>query len=456
MHSLLPIYRLTLRSILRERVALSMLTLLALVLILLPAGIESDGTIQGAIRMQIRYGLGISSFLLAAMTLWVSCASIAGDLSSKRLQMVLTKPVSRASIWWGKWLAVVTLVTGLSMICGCVTYLRIQNIMSADSVSPYEKAILMSQQLTARRPVDPLQEDLSGEAEKLADEQMASGAVPPNIERSLVVAEMKYYLRVNRYAASATETVSWTFELNNPLQAGETLQLFYEYDGSAMGVGTIPGIWTLDTKTQKNVFSEETLEKPFGEKVIPVRVSPEMAGAQTLTLNFENRSTEGGRVFFKTDRGVRLFFKAGGFVPNLFRALLLLTGLLAILAAIGVSAGCVFSLPVACYVSAVVLMLQAFSGVVEEFVEQGAPVREPEQTLFDHGINQFQYKVYQGVLIALKPLEVESPLDRVSRGIVVSPSELFKNILFRYTPVVLVLSGGGIMLFSKREIGDAA
>ncbi|MGA0369355.1 MAG: hypothetical protein ACO3N7_07890, partial [Kiritimatiellia bacterium] len=100
MHRNLPIYKLTLRSIFRERVALSMLALLGLVLFLLPAGLESDGTVQGTLRMQIRYSLGVSSFLLAAMTVWVSSASIAGDLSSKRLQMILTKPVHRAEIWW--------------------------------------------------------------------------------------------------------------------------------------------------------------------------------------------------------------------------------------------------------------------------------------------------------------------------------------------------------------------
>lgn len=453
MRSILPIYKLTLRSILRERVALSMLALLALVLLLLPAGLETDGTIQGALRMHIRYSLGFSSFLLAAMTIWASCAAVAGDLSSKRLQMVLTKPVSRTEIWWGKWLAVVTLVSCLLLICGGVTYLRVQRMIHAEGLSPDEKAKVYSQQLTSRRPVDPLKEDFSEKAKELANEQIASGVIPPSIPEDAVISEMKRFLLVSSYAASAGESASWTFHLKKPLQAGQTIQLGYGYDGSAMGVSQIPGVWKLGTEEATSVFIKETFETPYGEKVIPIRVSPEMAGAKTLTLSFENLNKEGGRVFFKTDKGVRIFFQAGGFIMNLFRALLLLSGLLAILAAIGVSAGSIFSLPVACYVSAVVLMLQAFSGIVEEVVEAGPEQRQEEQSILSYGINQFQYRVYQGVLIGLKPLQVESPLGRVSRGVLISPVELLKIFCLRFAPIVLLISGGGILLFSKREIG---
>jgi hypothetical protein len=222
-----------------------------------------------------------------------------------------------------------------------------------------------------------------------------------------------------------------------------------------MGISSIPGEWTLDTEDQKRIFSKVTKETPHGEKVISIRISPEMVGAQTLTLNFENLSEEADRVFFKTDRGVRLFFSAGGFALNLFRALLLLSGLLAILAAIGVSAGSIFSLPVACYVSAVVLMLQAFSGVVQEAVDEGAPQQIEDQSAIEYRIQQLQFNVFKGVLMVLKPLQVESPLGRVSRGILISPLELLKIFTFRFTPIILLVSGGGILLFSKREIGGA-
>ncbi len=456
MRSIFPIYKLTLRSIFRERVALSMLALLALVLLLLPAGLETDGTIQGALRMHIRYSLGFSSFLIAAMTLWVSCASIAGDLSSKRLQMLLTKSVHRAEIWWGKWLAVVTLVSGLMFVCGGVTYLRIQQMVQTAALSPEEKTELASQYITARRPVDADYIDLSEEANAMADAQIEAGAVPENFPRENLVAQMEHYLRVSHNAASAGQIIPYDFQLPNPLVLGSTFQISYEYDGASMGNSTAPGAWHIDLPGKEGVQVFETEENPYGTKVIEVTVDEALAGATALTLRFENRSEESGRVFFKTDQGVRLFFGGGSFFLNLFRALLLLCGMLGLLAAIGVSAGSVFSLPVACYVSAVVLLMQSFSGTVEEVVAGGVPAIEHEENQLSHSIKVFQYKVFQGVLVVLKPLEIESPLGRVSKGVLVSPSETFSVFFLRFAPVVLLISGVGVFLFSRREIGAAA
>lgn len=456
MRSIFPIYKLTLRSIFRERVALSMLTLLVLVLILLPTGLETDGTIQGALRMHIRYSLGFSSFLLAAMTLWVSCASIAGDLSSKRLHMLLTKPVSRAALWWGKWLAVVSLATALTLICGLVTGLRIQHMLHRANLSPDAKAVVLSQQVTARRPVDPLTIDLSAEAKALADQQLAAGAVPAGYPEDMLLAQMTAYLRVNRNAASAGEQINWTFNLAKPLATGTPLQLAYNYDGSAMGVGKVPGTWRIGTPETPAALQIDTDETPYGEKVIPFTVPDALAGATRLEITFENRGEDGSRVFFKPDRGVRLFFEAGAFSWNLGRALLLISGMMAILAAIGVSSGAVFSLPVACYVTAVVLMLQAFSGSVRGVVEAGLPPPSEEQSHMARQVEIFQFKVYEGVLVLLKPLQVESPLGRVSQGVFISPGELFSVFGLRYSSVILLISGLGIFAFSRREIGEAA
>jgi len=455
MRSIFPIYKLTLRSIFRERVALSMLVLLALVLLLLPAGLETDGTIQGALRMHIRYSLGFSTFLLAAMTIWVSCASIAGDISSKRLQMVLTKPVHRTEIWWGKWLAVVTLVSCLALICGAVTYLRIQTMIQTSDLSAEARQVVFSQQVTSRRPVDPVTVDLTPEAEELARQQILNGAIPENVPMEVVIPEMERFLKVTNNAASAGESVSWTFELDAPLQEGETFQLAYDYDGAAMGVTLVPGAWRIDVDGKEGVRIFETNETPYGEKVIPVEVGTALAGAQYLTLTYENRSESSGRVFFKPHQGVRLYFTTGGFLLNLVRALILICGLLSLLAAIGVSAGSIFSLPVACYVSAVVLLLQAFSGTVEEAVEQGIPPRQEEQGAFSRAIQQVQFKVFEGILVVIQPLQMENPLGRVSRGIEIPPSEVFRIFLLRFTPVVLLISGLGTLAFHRREIGEA-
>lgn len=455
MKSTLTIFRLSLRSILRERVAVSMLGLLLLVLLLLPAGLRSDGTLEGAVRMQIRYSLGFSFVLLAGMTLWVSCAAVAGDLTSKRLQMVLTKPVSRASVWWGKWMAVVTLITGLGVLCGGVTLFRVNRLVEEADLNAEQQKQFFTQVLTARRPVDLPVEDFSREAESFYEEQLAAGALPNNAPREELLPQLERYLKVERSAADAGETVSWTFPLHRPLREGEEIQLFYQYDGSAMGTSTIEGEWRISDLEKLDVLTAPVRESPHGDQVIPFTVPAGMDGMESLQVSFHHLQDEGSKIFFQPDRGVRLFRRGGAFAPNLFRAVLVLSGLLAILAAIGVSTGSIFSLPVACYSASVVLLLQGFSGVVSEVVENGLPADLAESPWMLQQLLQFRIGFFSLVLRILQPLQVENPLTRVADGVLVSWGEVFRILIFRFSPVILLAAVAGIVLFSRREVGDA-
>lgn len=457
MSTLAAIYKLTLRSILRERVALSMLVLLALVQILLPMGLKGDGTPQGEIHMHIRYSLGFSIILLAGMMLWASCASIAGDLSSKRLHMVLTKPVSRAALWWGKWLAVTTLGTSLLLVCGVITLFRIQYLVAHSDLSSAEEEQLRRQTLTSRVPIDPVREDLSPRAEKMLKEQRERGALPPNLPEEVLQREVMNYVRLMRHAADAGASVEWTFHLDQPLRQGESFQLAYTFDGASMGVTRLPGTWRISTPDASGVFTTSVRHIPRGEFVIPLRAEGALAGADTLTVRFDNKSETSDRVFFKPDGGVRLYRHGGSFVPNLLRALLLPAGLLALLAAVGVSAGAVFSLPVACYVTAVFLFVRAFSGVVEDVVaQQSSHQAETKESFWAETTHTARLTVYKGILLILDPLDVRHPLDRVSRGIRVSSEEVLSTLGLRFLPILLFIGAGGIVCFSRRETGAAA
>lgn len=454
MRSTFSIFRLTLRSILRERVALSMLVLLALVLTLLPMGLRGDGTVEGALRMHIRYTLGFSTALLAGMTLWVSCASIAGDLSSKRIQMVLAKPVSRAAVWWGKWLAVSGLVTTLLMICGAATLFRVHRLV--DAADPEARRELDGRILSARLPAGPEIEDLTPRARDMLEEQTARGAVPPDMPEKEALKQMLRYVRVMRHAAPAGGEVTWLIPLEKPVEADETLQLAYRFDGASMGVATVDGDWTVRVPGDDAVFTRSVKQSPHGEHVLDFNHDGAFAGARVLEVRFLNRNTGGDMVFFKPDGGVRIYRPAGGFAPNLFRALLLLSGLLALLAAIGVGAGSVFSLPVACYATSVVLILRAFSGVVEEAARaRPAPAGTEEVSAVGQAYDTARRQLYRALLVVLKPVEIEQPLDRVSRGVLVSWREVGGTLALRFAPVLLLIAGIGVFLFSRRETGGA-
>lgn len=454
MPAFLSIALLTLRSILRERVALSMLVLLAGVWILLPAGLEGDGTVEGELRMLVRYIPGFTAVLLAVMTVWISCASIAGDLSNKRLHMVLAKPVSRAQIWWGKWLAVITLITVLLFIGAGATLWRVQVLLQEIDLTEDERAHLRETLVTAREPVPPTEEDFTPTARERLREQRASGwEPPPQFNEEELLRRMTQNLRTLRYSVQGGQEAEWEFPLRAPVRPGERLQLELRYQGGSMGLTSIEGEWVLGTPDAPALATLPLNDSPHGSTVRVFNRDDAFAGATRILARFHYRGEESDAVFFTPDNGVRIYRPGGAFTPNLLRATLLLAGLLSLLAALGVGAGAVFSLPVACYATAVILLLPAFSGVVERVVLESEVAEEASG--IQRAAHSARGAVFRALLVALRPLDLDRPLERVSRGIDVDGGEVFRVIGLRFTPLLLAFAAVGIGLFHRREVGGA-
>ena len=457
MPTILAITKLTLRSILRERVALSMLALLAGVWILLPAGLEGDGTVEGELRMLIRYTLGFSTVLLAGMTVWISCASVAGDLSSKRLQMVLTKPVSRGHVWWGKWLAVTLLITGLMIISAVATLVRVNGLLREAGLTADEKAHLSETLITSRKPAAPEEENFLPEAEIRLQRQLESGwQPPPQFSGEELLRRMVQHVRTLRYSVRGGDEVEWTFPLDTPVRPGERLQLGLRYEGGSMGMDQVRGEWILGTPAKPDLARYPVDDSPHGGTTLLFNTDGVFTGADRVTARFRYDAPEDRAVFFKPESGVRIYRPGGSFSFNLLRAVLMLSGLLSVLAALGVGAGSIFSLPVACYATSVVLVLQAFSGVLEDLATRGPdPAAAEEASLLQNTLDSARTALYRALRVALRPLDLDGPLDRVSRGVEVGPGELARILALRFTPLVLFFALAGILLFNRREAGGA-
>ena len=453
MNAFRAIYKLTLRAAMREKVAWSMLVLVIGTQILLPLGLRGDGTLSGELRMHIRYSIGLSSLLLAGMTLWISCAAVSGDLSTKRLQMVLTKPVSRAAVWWGKWLAVSTLSVSLLFLCGAVTLHRVyQTVRTADDPDPEIHQTL----LTARRAVQADPVDLSQQIEEMFADVVRTGRFAPGVTEEMVRTELGFMAQAQRHAATAGESVSWNFTFPAPIGHETDLQLAYLFDGASMGAARIPGRWRIESPELNTAYTEEILDPPAGEHTLYINPDGRFRGARSLTVTFDNLSEREDMVFFRPETGIVLYQPHGAFAPNLFRALLLLAGLLSLLAALGVSAGSLFSLPVACYATAMTLIMRGFGDTVDQALREGTTLsRSPDQSLLLRAFNTFNHWVYRFVDLILKPLDINRPLDRVASGVLISGGEVLHTLFFRMTPVLLLIALAGILLFHQRETGVA-
>ena len=81
MRAVSAIALLTIRTAIRSRVVLSLLTVLLLVTVGLPLTVKGDGTLEGHIQIVIGYTLGMATFLLSISTLWSGCAAVSAEIA---------------------------------------------------------------------------------------------------------------------------------------------------------------------------------------------------------------------------------------------------------------------------------------------------------------------------------------------------------------------------------------
>ena len=114
MKPFLAIVKLTFRHALRSHVFQLLLALLVLAVVFIP-GTVGAGTAADFIRISLFYSLGTLTFILSLSSMWLGCYAMTHDVESYQLHLVVTKPVSRVTVWMGKWIGV-TLVNLLLLL----------------------------------------------------------------------------------------------------------------------------------------------------------------------------------------------------------------------------------------------------------------------------------------------------------------------------------------------------
>jgi hypothetical protein len=88
------------------------------------------------------------------------------------------------------------------------------------------------------------------------------------------------------------------------------------------------------------------------------------SSAAPLAVTFRNHGTHGATLFFEPGDGLVLRHPHGTFAANYLRALLLMFLRLALFAAIGVTLGTLFSMPVAAFLGLVLMLVLQLSGFI--------------------------------------------------------------------------------------------
>lgn len=412
----------TARSAVRSRALPSLALLLLGTVLAIPLLVQSDGTLGGRIQIVIQYCAGAATAILSVATLWASSGTIAAEIEDRPLFLVLSKPVSRLELWLGKWLAIVGMNLVLLAAVGLIVFAMVQRIVRSSPAGDPERLDVERYLLTAQEAVKPLQSASRGEAPTAC-------AVPPGGSLHLE------FPRPRDSADNARFSLSYTFIASRPERRPVVCE------------------WTF---LPDNAPPHLVVATNYAGLRHVIDIPAAAAGVAAVKVCLVNtRTADAATIVFDPDAGgLELLASRSGFGSNLFRALLIAWLRLAFIAALGVSAGCLFSMPVALFVSAAFLIVLLSAGYIQYVSaigmfyvphEGGAPEMGAVERLTLH-----MFTIINKVTEPLLELDGVAPLaaGRWISGTLVAKA--FGTLLGLYTVTVAAL---GVLAFRRREVG---
>ncbi len=192
---------------------------------------------------------------------------------------------------------------------------------------------------------------------------------------------------------------------------------------------------------------------PPWQQPIPARTMSG-AGLFTLTLGREPGQDPATLILAPDGHPPELLVPVGGFGMNLARGLLVVLCRLSFLAALGLTAGCLLSMPVAVFVAFLAIVLLASSGYVATvshtgvfYVPHEGP--QPGQTW----VNTLVLRLFKGFNTITEPVLQFDPVPLLAEGRLISWAVTGKALLVLGGLYTSLIGAVGMLLFRRRELG---
>jgi hypothetical protein len=461
--SVFAIAREAVRSAVRSRLVLALLALLLLTVVGLPLTLKGDGTVAGEARILLYYTLGLATVILGAVTLWAGCGAVSQDIEDKQIRLIAVKPVRAAQIWLGKWLGLLAVNAVFLCLAGfAVSALLLWRTRPA-RLEPEQRRVLREEVLTARLRVLPRPEILDAEVKRRAQRLRDQERVPSDMPADRLYEELRKRLRAERLVVGPGGSRRWIFDVPAGTDPGQTPVLRFSLASISDNRKPLTGTWTAaavpaaearDARAESPVVRINIEGYAAGVHSIRIPAGTAVPG-QPLSVRFTNGPRgESNTAVFRADRGMELLIRKSTFGWNLTRSLIILFCQLALLAAIGVSAGTLFSFPVATFAGAALVAVAILAHSV---------AGSPGATRGHHGdevpdrpaaLQVAGGKAAGWLSAALSPALRYHPLGALSEGLLVERRKTATAVLVMLGGYVAVLGLAGSFVLGRRELAS--
>lgn len=457
------IIKLTFKNAIRSHIFQLLLFVLALCVVFIPTTISGDGTAHGFIQISLKYSMSAVAFVLSLSSIWLGCQIMSRDVENYELHMVVSKPTSRVTIWLAKWTSICIIHLSLLFIAAAVVYFSVIWQYKRRDFNPIEKMRIDNEVLVGRRVFMPVLPDIEAQAKELLKRKQARAA-----ELGLEFDAKKEFrvckIKANAMAAEILNGQPRLWQYKN-LPVDETRPLYMSYRFYVNKVDSSKqrlthGVWGYGQPKfieKKNEVEGAPPEKVFTGFDILLERQPRqfMSGVfNEITLPpglispkgevrvvFVNADLKKSVFFTQQADGPKLLLKVSTFGENYFRAVLVLSLQLMILAGLGCAAAAVLSMPTAVFV---VMSYLLFGSVASYMVGN----------TYMSGAGDFiAYWVGRILLLGVIPMQKFEVTNYVANGELIELTLMGKLFLQYFVLRALPFFVLGMWLYKRRELG---
>ena len=380
MRGFLSIFILEMKSLVRSRTAAAAFAAVSLWMFFLPRLLTSDGTVEGARELYVRYSLGVAFAVVVVAFGAAAAGSMAKERSANTLQLAAVRPVRRALIALARMCAV-ALTGSAVMLLACAILL-----FKSDASRP------------CTRSLSPILESERAEAEKMYEIYMADPSTPEEVKKSdkrLVIGILERRARDRYESIPKGGSAKWEF----PSLPGGVSSAFarLRFSTAFSGRNPMKGILKFGGATLDVYDSTEA------DLTIALPASATSSGGGTL--EFSNEGGESIMLRPRADVNILYSLKGDVFVANLFLAWVEMSSLLALAVAFCVFLGACFGRSVA-----------VFSAMAVFFAAVAAPAASEEgPDEIDSGrVDRMAAAISRAVAWAVNPFDAVCPVSNLS------------------------------------------
>ena len=353
MKNILAIARLTFREGVRMRIVLVFVVVLVFLLLRLPFTLVGDQTLAGRLQTFLSYSLGAVSLLLGVSCVFLSCATLTGEIKSNTIHMIVTKPVSRFEILAGKWLGINVLMILLVLLCGLAIYGFARFIKSRPTSFARDEINIRDVVWRARvgaQPTPPA--ELEESAREWVASQLKQGQDFARGEDFAVAERVRELKNEWRRIPPGMARVYMFENLIPPRRPDEAIQVRYRVRGVNLRLDELVPIAFAfadpDTGQPISGWQEFSMRSAELHQFLARGQAVIKDGRTALVVANPLPPTERLEIHIEDEDGLEIMYNVGTFEESYVKTLIMIVARLAFLSALGVFFGSFVSFPVAC------------------------------------------------------------------------------------------------------------